>query len=482
MDQNNSEGNQKFKKKKFRFYDSYIPKILKQSFDNNGITSDARQQLNSILIIFSKHISNISHELTLIAKKKTISEKEIKSAIMIYLTGELQIHAINEGEQAIEEFTKNVKHKGSSRQTKAGIIFPPSVVEKFLRKFDTTLFMITQGAPVFLAAVLEYICLEIIESAALLAKDDKRIRITVSDLESSIKNDVELSKLIINNNIKFLGGAVEQYIHPNLITKKSGKQVKRVIKTSDNNEKIIKYKAGSIAIKDIKKYQKMGNTLIFAKQPFEKFVRQIVYEYKPNIKISKVVFSIIQYVIEDYLVNFLASSNAAAIHAGRVKLMASDIEFIHNQKNNKKFNLHENNKISYFLENIDKNMEKNYNFDNVQNDSVESDDLDSVDQNSNESDHEISKQDVDEQNTTEQNTTEQNTTEQNNGENDQIKNLNDNELNEKSENMKINNIVAENFLNSDKIPDIDELEEEIVTKPLKFAGTLANVPENDLVA
>ena len=59
-------------------------------------------------------------------------------------------------------------------------------------------------------------------------------------------------------------------------------------------KKIIKYKAGSIAIKDIKKYQKMGNTLILQKQPFEKFVRQIVYEYKPNIKISKVVFSIIQ--------------------------------------------------------------------------------------------------------------------------------------------------------------------------------------------
>ena len=78
MDQNNSEGNQKFKKKKFRFYDSYIPKILKQSFDNNGITSDARQQLNSILIIFSKHISNISHELTLIAKRKQYPKKKSK--------------------------------------------------------------------------------------------------------------------------------------------------------------------------------------------------------------------------------------------------------------------------------------------------------------------------------------------------------------------------------------------------------------------
>ena len=341
--------NGKHRKKKFRFYDSYIPKILKQSFDNNGITSDARQQLNSILIIFSKQISNIANELTLIAKKKTISEKEIKSAVMVYLTGELQLHAITEGEKAVQEFSKNINNKGSSRQTKAGIIFPPSVVEKFLRKFDTSLIMVTHGAPIFLAAVLEYICLEIIELSALLAKEEKRIRITVSDLESSIKSDAELSKLVLNNNIKFLGGSVEQYIHPNLITKKSGKQVKRVIRNNNNEEKIIKYKAGSIAIKDIKKYQRMGNTLMFAKQPFEKFIRHIISEYKSNVKISKVVFSIIQYVLEDYLVNFLISANAAAIHAGRVKLMATDIDFIHCQRQGKRYNLNENNRINNLL-------------------------------------------------------------------------------------------------------------------------------------
>ena len=48
----------------------------------------------------------------------------------------------------------------------------------------------------------------------------------------------------------------------------------------------------------------MGNTLIFAKQPFEKFVRQILNEQKNSVKVSKNVFTIIQYVIEDYLVKY----------------------------------------------------------------------------------------------------------------------------------------------------------------------------------
>jgi histone H3/H4 len=87
-----------------------------------------------------------------------------------------------------------------------------------------------------------------------------------------------------------------------------------------------------LALKDIKRFQKMGNTLIFARQPFEKFVRQIINEHKTNVKISKNVFSIIQYVVEDYLVNFFADANAAAIHAGRVKLMIQDIDFTRNQR------------------------------------------------------------------------------------------------------------------------------------------------------
>ena len=47
-------------------------------------------------------------------------------------------------------------------------------------------------------------------------------------------------------------------------------------------------------------------------------------------KISKDVFVILQYFIEQYIVSILKDANAAAIHTGRVKLMLSDIEFICN--------------------------------------------------------------------------------------------------------------------------------------------------------
>ena len=91
-------------------------------------------------------------------------------------------------------------------------------------------------------------------------------------------------------------------------------------------------KVGQVAFRDIKKYQKMGNTLIFAKRPFAKFVRNLLLEYKDQVKVSKNVCNIIQYVIEDYIVHFLTDANAAAIHAGRVKMMIQDVNFVRIQR------------------------------------------------------------------------------------------------------------------------------------------------------
>ena len=325
--------NTKHRRKKFRYFDSYIPKIMKKSFETSGITSDARQQLNSILIMFATKIADNSLRLTKFSDKRTLSVKEISGGVSLFLSGDLQKNSLSQGETAVINYQTNTGNKGSSRQSKASIIFPPSITEKFLRKFDTSAIMVTHTAPVYMAAVLEYICVEIIDMASIMAKDDHRVRITVSDLELSIKADSEFSKLFNDNNIRFLGGGVQQWIHPNLLVNKNVTPEKTK-KTGDR-----RYKSGTIAIKDIKKYQKMGNTLIFAKQPFEKFVRQIISDHKTNVKISKNVFSIIQYVIEDYLVNFFIDANAAAIHAGRVKLMVQDLEFVRCNRQGNNFGL-----------------------------------------------------------------------------------------------------------------------------------------------
>jgi histone H3/H4 len=94
-----------------------------------------------------------------------------------------------------------------------------------------------------------------------------------------------------------------------------------------------------VAIKNIKKYQKTSDNLIFPKSTFEFITRQIFKESNivdVNIKISKDVFIILQYYIEQFIVKLLYNSNFLAIHAGRVKLSSIDIAFMSYLVNNSK--------------------------------------------------------------------------------------------------------------------------------------------------
>ena len=197
---------EKNKKKKNHYFEIYISKVLKQVCEQSGITSNAKQQLNSFICYLAKHISKIVIELTTFGKKKTISEKEVSNAVSVILSGELLKNSIIEGEKAVFNFKNNNKSKTvtGSRQSKAEIIFPPSLAEKFLRLFGTSKIMITSLAPVFLAAVLEYITYEILDISSIYCKDNKRMRITVRDLEIIVRSDIELNELFNKIKISFL--------------------------------------------------------------------------------------------------------------------------------------------------------------------------------------------------------------------------------------------------------------------------------------
>ena len=213
------------KKKKSRFFETYISKVLKQVSEKSGITSNSKQQLNSALCIVAKTISSTVVRLTEIAKKKTLSDKEVSNAVKILFSGDLAENSIREGCKSVEKFNTG-SSKGSSRQGKAGIIFPPSIAEKFLRNFGYSKVMVTSAAPVFLAAVLEYLVAEILLLASKSAVSNKRIRITIRDLEMSVREDHELSDLFDKLELSFLGGGVLPYIHPCLVSKKPRKKRK----------------------------------------------------------------------------------------------------------------------------------------------------------------------------------------------------------------------------------------------------------------
>ena len=314
---------EKTKKKKTHFFEIYISKVLKQVSENCGITSNAKQQLNSFLCFLSKYLSKIIIDLTIYGKKKTISDKEIINSLSLTVSGELLKNSILEGEKAVENF-KNNKVKGT-RQNKAEIIFPPSIVEKFLRNFGNSKIMVTSSAPVFLSAALEYITYEILDIASIYCTDNKRMRITIRDIEIVVRTDIELNNLFNKINISFLGGGVISFIHPSLLNKNKKK------KTLKNTKNQHRFRPGTVAIRDIKKYQKLSGNLILPKSSFEKIIRNIFLqnsENDKNIKISKNVFIIIQYYIEQYIVKLLYNSNFLAIHSNRVKLLPIDIAFI----------------------------------------------------------------------------------------------------------------------------------------------------------
>ena len=328
------------KKKKTRFFEIYISKLLRTISETNGITSNSKQQLNSIICQIAQLFTSKCLELTEIASRKTISEKQVKNAALFILPKELSSKALIQCEKAIKTYENESVVKGLSRQQKAGLVFPPSIVEKHLRGFRSSKIMINARAPIFLAAILQYLTGEILENASQSAKDKKRVRITIRDLELGIRSDLELDKFFSYNKFLFLGGGVVPYIHPNLTSKKCRKRktdIKTDIKT-DNTEigrKKHRFRPGTVSLRDIRRLQKTSNCVILARFPFEKLVRKKVEENVNNtekgvIKISKDVFLILQYFIEGQMLQLFQNANFAAIYSNRVKLIPNDLFFILN--------------------------------------------------------------------------------------------------------------------------------------------------------
>ncbi|KAF9233424.1 histone-fold-containing protein [Melanogaster broomeanus] len=110
--------------------------------------------------------------------------------------------------------------KSQSRSTRAGLQFPVSRIHRILRKSNYSK-RIGSGAPVYLAAVLEYLSAEILELAGNAARDNKKRRINPRHLQLAIRNDEELSKLL--GDVIISEGGVVPYINPALLPAKTKK-------------------------------------------------------------------------------------------------------------------------------------------------------------------------------------------------------------------------------------------------------------------
>ena len=175
-------------------YNVYIKRVLADVSVALGkkkrMSKNALYQINQLVNLLGKAIVEKAHFLNskeLQARsKKTISSREIQSAVRLIFPSELAKHAVSVGTKAVTKFFSDAPSlaKRQRMQEKAGLKFSVSRTTKFFKKYNTR---VGQGAPIYLTAVLEYITAELLD----LCKDI----ISSRQLKLAIERDDELKRL-----------------------------------------------------------------------------------------------------------------------------------------------------------------------------------------------------------------------------------------------------------------------------------------------
>ena len=117
----------------------------------------------------------------------------------LVFNGELAKHGVSEGTKAVCGFSSDMPKRTKPRVTakSLALVFAPHRVKRCFKVggFLARISRVNGDAFAYLAAVLEFVCAEVLELAGNCAKDAKKKRITPRHINQAILNDEELNKL-----------------------------------------------------------------------------------------------------------------------------------------------------------------------------------------------------------------------------------------------------------------------------------------------
>ena len=107
------------------------------------------------------------------------------------------------------------------------------------------------------------------------------------------------------------------------VIKQKGNQVE--IKPAEGGKKPHRYRPGTVALREICRYQKSMELLI-RRLPFQRLVREIAQDYKSRLNFASGAILALHEAVEAYLVGLFKDTNLCAIHTKCITIMPKDIQ------------------------------------------------------------------------------------------------------------------------------------------------------------
>lgn len=302
----------------------YIHRVLKTVHPDTSLGRKALHAMNSIVMsLATKLTDSVNGYVT----TKTVTHKAIHDVVRFMLPPGLARDAQAAGIRAVEAYTASHAEKVKlDHRKRANLVFPPGLAEKFLRQFGRLAVRVGACSGVFLAAVLQHITALVLELGGNVCAEEKRVRIKPRHILLAVKNDAELSELLLTKlRVVIAEGGVVPGIHPALLP--TGHTHKRRRARADDAEGPAKrrFRPGTVALRNIRKQQKNAKLQI-QHAPFRRACMDVaVANAAQEPRFSADFLTMFQEYVEARVVGWFEGANIMALHSGRQTVAVKDV-------------------------------------------------------------------------------------------------------------------------------------------------------------
>lgn len=173
-------------------FHSYIRELLHAVSPSASISSEVVETINSLLYLTMKKLVDVALDKVALRKQKTLQTIDIRFAARFLMHENLHEPLVLSLTSAIVNWNSDFTGTAAKR---AKLTFPPTrILNKVIRPL-TPASRVGGAVGVALAAVVESIAGIMLEQAALVTQDAKRMRIVLADLLTAIRELPEISSL-----------------------------------------------------------------------------------------------------------------------------------------------------------------------------------------------------------------------------------------------------------------------------------------------